>query len=384
MKLKIYGPDLYVLAFIFLSTIPYLYPNNFFYFKKVFSYEAVALTALALAIIALISKKIAESIKIKTSSPASRIKNNTLYRLSKTIILISLFVNISIVINAITNHSGDVLITKQTLRDFGGLNIISQIYIPFIPIFIITANELRKKFKIILVLMAIFLLARSYLLAERLAFIEFIIPVIISLSIINKTRASLLNIILIFSSAIIFFITFEITRQFYNQYVKETGTFDIFLGVTWSLERFFSYYADTLNKFYFLINFNTAHDSFNIIKPIFTILSRLGFNFEQSSAIYYSYYNFKDFTNPGGLAQIYADFGFFFGSLFLIFIIFLLYYSYRKTMAGSYFMLGLYSMLILCILEIPRLFLFYETRLFIPLLFYSIVFMSIKITKNIK
>ena len=386
LKIKYYlsSPYIYVVATIFLITVPYLYPQHFFIYKKAFTINEHLIFSFMFIILILAGFCISSLPKLKLKKIYIEHRkdfcfNKNILTISLLMVILSLLVNLLIVINGFTYlNNGNVLTAKNSLDDFGGVNILSQFYMFFLPILQYWSLSKKKYYvNVLLIFLGIILFIRSALLAERLAFIEYIIPIIVIYSYHYKMKLGIIKVIKYFLYFLLFFIALELTRQFYVQFFLESDKdVDFLFAITWALERFFAYYADTQNKLYFVIENQFSFSTYHFLYPVERVLMRV-FSINMISPQFdYNEFNWKDFTNPGGISMLYTDFGYFF--ILCIIIIFSLFFIlWKKINSGSIIALAIYPHFVVGILEIPRFIYFYLTRFAYPFVFFISIYFAL-------
>lgn len=377
IKINFENPILYALGFIFFFSIPYLYPSFHFKYTKIFSPGTHILICSFIVILVALSYY-ASKVNIFPNRSHSRLQvPQQFYKVCKIGLYIAFFMNVLIVLNALQAYQGNILSTKKSLEEFGGINIVSQVYMFFLPPFIYYAYNHKKRHKLALFFLGTILLIRSILMAERVAFLEFLVPVFVTYFIATEKKVFITKILKYFSLLLLFFMVLELSRQFYNQYLERGGSVEVGFALSWALERFFAYYADTTNKFYFALTHDLEFSSQHYLNPFERIISRISTIEIQSSTIDFGEHRWKDFTNPGGLTMLYTDFGYFAVLAFtLTFTIF--FKSFRSIKEGSLFALCIYPNLVTVILELPRFVNFYNTRFFVPFILFLFVYTTYK------
>lgn len=370
IRINFANPILYAIGFIFLFFVPYLYPSFHFPYQKVFSPILHLVISIFLLILVITSYKLSK-IRLTRKRSLKEIEvPEQLYSICKAGILIALIMNTLIVLNALDAYNGDIAIAKKSIEEFGGINIISQTYMFFLPPFVYHAYKKGRKYKLVLISLGFILLIRSILMAERVAFLEFLIPVFITYFLATERKLLVTKILKYFSMLLLFFMILELSRQFYSQYLAGGGTVDTWFAFSWTLERFFAYYADTTNKFYYSLVHDLAFTTQNYLYPVERILSRISSFQVESFEVNYGKFKWKDFTNPGGLTQLYTDFGYLSIIAFLCLFAFF-FKSFRSIQKGSIFALAIYPNLVTVILELPRFVGVYNTRFFVPFVLFT-------------
>lgn len=381
LKINFSSPWLFVLGFFFLYFFPYLYPSFHFPYTKVFPWYVHLAVSLFFSILILIAFKLSK-IKI-LSKPNFDLPSvsSQFYFLSKVGIYVALLMNIFIIINGLLSFQGNILSVKDSLENFGGLNILSQIYLFFLPPFIYYGIINKTRYKNTLFLLGFLLLIRSVIMSERMAFMEFLVPVFVTYFLVTQRRLYFTKLLKYFFIFLILFMAMELTRQFYNQYIAQGASVDVWFAISWTLERFFAYYADTTNKFYYSLTHDLGFTSQHYLTPFTRIIDRITSTdlnaIATVSEVDYGEYRWKDFTNPGGPTMLFTDFGYF--SVFIFILLFFAFFkSYKLIWNGSLYALCFYPNLVTVVLELPRFVNFYNTRFFVPLVFFSLVFLSYK------
>ncbi len=379
-KLSFAAPRLYILGMCFLIIVPYLYPQSYFPYTKVLSIPEHLLAVSAIILFVLIAYSSSWAIKPRKMEKLNGVEiviPKLLFQLSVFVVAISLVINVLIVVNAILSFEGNFYSAKNSIDDFKGINIISQFYLFFIPIVLYhSVKKGLKRGKQVVIFLGGVLLVRAGLMGERVAFLEYFIPVIVTLAYINQTKISYFKVLKYFLIFLAFFVVLELTRQFYVQYViRGDGDVTVGFAFSWALERFFAYYADTQNKLYFAIENHLSYSTTHYLYPLKRVAYRI-FDYQSTAeSIYYGKYHWRDFTNPGGFSMFYTDFGFF-GVIPLFLLIFSFFRFWNVLISKqAIYALAIYPNLVIVILEMPRFVFFYQTRYVYPLLVFGFVYL---------
>lgn len=377
IKINFANPILYAVGFVFLFFVPYLYPIHHFKYTKVFAPFTHLLISFFIIILVALSYYLSKISFFRNSFHSQLRISPQFIMVCKIGLYISLLMNILIVLNALHGYQGNLFSAKKSLEEFGGINILSQTYMFFLPPFIYYSFHNNRRHKIFLVVFGSILMVRSVLMAERVAFLEFLVPVFITYFLATEKKVYFTKILKYFFLLLLFFMILELSRQFYNQYLAEGGSVDIWFALTWTLERFFAYYADTANKFYFAVTHDLEFSTQNYLTPFIRIIQRITGLELHSSSIDYGEFRWRDFTNPGGLTMLFTDFGYL--SIFAFSFLFIIFFkSFRSLKKGSVFSLCIYPNLVTVILELPRFVNFYNTRFFVPLVVFIIIYITYK------
>jgi hypothetical protein len=375
-RIQLASPALYVTAMLFLVCLPYLYPQQHFPYQQVLS-RGEHLTVVGAYLVLVFGAYLLASfpsLKIRQwkTLPALTIPSPIL-KISKVVIIASLVMNVLIILVAVSAFDGNFHSSKDSLEKFGGINIISQFYLFFMPAYVYGCYMRNGKIPRLIIFLGIVLLLRSFLMAERLAFLEFLVPLIVTLSLIRNVYVSVARLGKYFLYLLAFFMGLELTRQFYLQYiVRGEGDVDPWFAISWAAERFFAYYADTQNKFYYLVAQKQAFTSLHILEPFYRVINRIAGTTIEKPIYEYGDFRWVDFTNYGGSAMLYTDLGWFAPILFVVFVAFFL-ILWKRLHQKSYLALCLYPNFVVAIVEFPRFIMPYQTRFALPLLFFFLV-----------
>ena len=379
VKINLANPILYAIGFVFLFLVPYLYPVSHFQYTKVFSpsiHLLISCFIISLVVFSFYLSKI--RFTRRGFNPQLQISTQ-FYHVCKAGLYVALFMNTLIVLNALQAYMGatNIFSAKKSLEEFGGINILSQTYMFFLPPYIYYSYRHKKAHKLLLATLGFTLLARSVLMAERVAFLEFLVPVLVTYYLATDKKVYLTKILKYFSLLLMFFMLLELSRQFYNQYLAKGDSVDIWFALSWTLERFFAYYSDTANKFYFVVAHDLGFTTQQYLTPFIRIIQRVA-DFELNTvSIEYGEFRWRDFTNPGGLTMLFTDFGYL--SIFIFMSFFVMFFkAFRSLKEGSIFALCIYPNLVTVILELPRFVNFYNTRFFVPLFAFISVYIVFK------
>ena len=218
----------------------------------------------------------------------------------------------------------------------------------------------------------------SFLFAERLHLMEFVISVFVGYLCANDIKVSIKKIFNISISFIIIFMAFEATRNFYVMYfVKGTGI--SFKDAIYNLfERFAAYYGDTTNKFAIVLsNPDVDYYPFHYLYWFKKQLTKdetwfsgtsVGALADSSNASY------ENLTNIGSFALLYSDFGVMSLIICMIFGIIPSYLFLKFNARPSLIMGILLIVFIINALEFTRIFYIFNLRSwmsFVPILIYS-------------
>lgn len=392
MKVKylISSPMVAILGLLFLWYVPYLYPSHFFPFKKVYGIWGHTLFCSILLLIIGVSRMLSgfpgialQKFETKPITPPKISK--TWYTISKVFIYSATILNILIAVNAYMSYNGNIHASKASLEDFGGINIISQFYLFFIvPYLLYTFQNNLKWNKVFLWVFMAIIFCRSIFLAERLAILEFVLPIILIYVTVKNKKVMLTKFGKYFIVLMLFFILLELTRQFSNQYGDKNV--DIWFKLQWTLERFFNYYGDTQNKFYFVFHNDLSFETTYYLEWADRILGRItGIEAQTSTGIDFGEYRWRDYTNFGGLSYTYTDFGLILGVLFLLAFFTFFFRLWFKLKKGSVYAWSIYPMYFIWVVEFARYNGVFLNRFIVAFILFNLVyfvFRNVKILKS--
>lgn len=393
MKLKIRhlisSPFIATAAYLFFVYVPYLYPTFHFPFEKVYGFWEHTLVCLVLFTLILVARVLAHYPHLKLPKfESSKIVvpkvSKAWFYIATLFLLASLFMNVLMDINAMSSYTGNLSSSKKSLEDFGGINIISQLCLFFVVPYLIYIEQNKRRWGyLFLGLLLLSVMVRSYFMAERLAALELLIPIVITFVTIKGTKVLLTKLLKYFFILLGFFVLFELTRQFRNQYKDEAV--DLGFKVSWTVERFFDYYGDTQNKFYYALENDMSFTSTSYLDWGGRILKRVGLDVtKQTDKIDYGEYVWKDFTNKGGLAMIYTDFGLLMGIGFFVCYFTSFFVLWFKLKKGSLYAWSIYPFFFVWIIELARYNPIFLTRFLVPFMVFNAMYLFYEGAKNIK
>ncbi len=369
-----------VAGFLVLTILPYFVPLEYMAIIKVYGpgmhlfisaiLAGVLLTAYALYA-GLFQPRLAPmSLRADDDFP------NMMYTATRGMIILAILANVAIVGWALRELPGGVFAMKRALADFEGVNILSQSYLFALGPFLYLAVGLKRPWKLLLALLGGLLFVRGFIMAERLALLEFAIPALVVLSLLRLVIIRLTHLIMIGLGVPALFVLGEIFRSFYAKFVRESGWNQLELGfiLQWNLERLALYYVDTLNKFYFQMKYQFFHITQFYAEGTLKMLSRLGLAERPTDTVLdplvsaFSY-GAEEMTNPGGLAVMLSDFGWAGLVVFGVFVL-VLFAAHWRALRGGMIALACYPILFLTMLEMPRFVYLYLSRALFPFLLF--------------
>ena len=375
------------LVYVLLFSLPYLVPEQFFLYKKVFSFPVHIAISIILFVVGWsaisLGGTIGQSIHLKFSQKVIK-SSKFLYQSSRLFITISTIANfvLALYIYKVGVGSQDdlnLLDTKSAAAEqFGGFTFFTQLYLFFLPFYIKYSVENKLSWKWKVLLLGVSLLVRSFFYGERVAIMEYTVFTIVTLEYLSIIKISYKKIMLFMSVFIVFFIGAELSRQFYVQYVLTNSDIDTGFALQWAIERYAAYYSDTTNKFYLVLQDGLFFNTSFYLHFFGQIFSKFGIQVSSGDFNLQAYgvshdYVFNDFNNSGGITMFFLDFGYWAILLFVfIFLLFGMIHKFYVKRQGV-FSLCVYPSFALMVLDFPRVFYFYDTRILIPFMFFLAV-----------
>jgi hypothetical protein len=377
-----------------LTVVPYFYPIYYVAVRKYWSFEAHLSFSAVLLIVNL-------SLYVLYSGYLRALKSNlqpirytadfadVLLFVSRCAIWIAMLANTGLVLYVLPHYSGSS--PKMAMGELGGVNILSQLHVCFLGPFIGISIRRKSPWKLIVALLSVSLIARSFVLSERMALLEMMVPLIVILCLYRRIRVSWLHLALMLLAVPIFFVAAELMRSFYAKFVAAGGwgAIDPWFAFFWNFERFFIYYIDVINKFYFILENNQyglTHYWFGGIASIFSNFgltedpkqqdfSPLGLILDATGV------RTPEMTNIGGFSQLFTDFGWWGVPVYLGLVI-LLFATHAGALRGSMLCVGLYPLLFLNFTDMARRIILYESRALFPLTIFLVAYAGIHLLSS--
>lgn len=389
---NISNPFYAIAGFLLLTILPYLVPLEYMAIIKVYGVGAHVLVSMAIAALLLTAYAVYAGLFQPRLAPMPLRRDedfpNLMYNATRAMILLALFANIAIVGWAFRKFPDGVFAMKMALADFEGVNILSQSYLFALGPFLYLAIGLNRPWKRLLTILGVVLFVRGMAMGERLALLEFAIPLIVMLSLLRVVTIRLTHLIMMGFGIPALFVLGEIFRSFYRKFVEESGWSQLELSfiLQWNLERLALYYTDTQNKFYFQMKYQFFNITEFYAEGVRKIASRFGLverpDMKALGSLVSSFdYGNEEMTNPGGLAILLSDFGWYGLGLFAVFILVLFAFHWRAVRGGM-LALACYPILFLTLLEMPRFIYLYLSRALFPLVLFLCVFMLVRLVSR--
>jgi hypothetical protein len=354
-----------------------------------------------------------QNLKINASS------NNIvkqLFKITRVLLIISTLLLLFIVFSGALSFQGNFYSSKDKLGDFNGVRILIHLKNVLIPLSLSRVissyllsyeglpNQLVFSLKRVsifwnfsfknyptiswLIVISIFLSGfYSFYFGERMTFYETLVSVILPLNLYGIIRLSVKQIFFVSMAFVLSFMAFEFSRNFYIQYIERGQAnidWDFFVfAFQYTLDKFFLYYMDCVNKFVFVIS-NDLGGTGGQLKILIEPLASLGIvdtSYFQINQYLSSEYFTDMLTNYGAATVLYLDFGWL-GILFIVIAFMILCFLFKACLRGVFEFVPYYNLLILSFLELPRIPYWYFSRFTIPLFFYiSFLFFTTSIRR---
>lgn len=376
-------------AFLLLTLLPYLVPMEYMEIIKMVGPLEHLLTCLVLGGVLLGGYALyATALEPRFDPWPERMEvpfRDTFYLFMRVLIWVGVVANIGILAWCIPHYSGSVFSMKAAMSSLGGVNILSQSYLfalgPFLYLSLVLGRPYRRE----LLWLAVVLALRGFLLAERLALMEFAVVALVSLALLRQMLIPLSRLVLIGVAVPVLFVTAEIFRSFYAKFVRESGWSHLDLGfiLQWNLERLALYYTDVTNKFYFQVTEQYFYMTEYYLRGLRSIGARVGLaeeeEFNPVAALIQQFdVGNQEMTNPGGLAVLLSDFGWWGGAV-LVLIVALLFLTHLRANRGHLISLAVYPVLFLTIVELPRFVYLYSSRCITPFVLFLLAWIAARL-----
>ncbi|MFC7334016.1 hypothetical protein [Rhodocista pekingensis] len=383
------NPAYAVAAFLMLTLLPYLVPMEYMEIVKMVGPLEHLLTCLVLAGLLLGAYALYAALLDPRFDPRpERLEapfRDTLYLFTRILIWVAVVANIGILAWCIPHYSGSIFSMKAAMADLGGVNILSQSYLFAIGPFLYLSLARQRPYRRELLWLAVVLAVRAFLLAERLALMEFAVVALVSLAVLRQMLIPLTRLVLIGVAVPVLFVTAEIFRSFYAKFVRDTGWGHLDLGfiLQWNLERLALYYTDVTNKFYFMLKEQYFYTTEFYLRGLRSIGARFGLAEEEAPSqinILIEQYDVgnEEMTNPGGLAVLMSDFGWW-GTGVLALLVTLLFLTHLRASRGHLVSLAVYPVLFLTVVELPRFVYLYSSRCITPFVLFLLAWIGARL-----
>ncbi len=285
--------------------------------------------------------------------------------------------NLYLLVNVLPRIGGGVFSMKSVVAEGEGLFILTQLHIWFLGPYVAIGLLRGERIVRTLALLGLLVLMRAVLVGERLALLEFLLPLMVVLTLMGRIRIGWGRLFAIVGFVPVFFLSTEIFRSFWSKFADTGGglsQFSLDFIIAWNLERFFSYYVDVTNKLYLTLTeqffWQTSFWSVGMSRMLYRFgLSEL----PDESILFDTLERFgvrsQELTNPGGLQTFMSDFGWWGVAAYLGLVVLLL-VAHRSARLGAPMAYGLYPVLWFTFADLVRLNYLYESRAIFPLILF--------------
>jgi oligosaccharide repeat unit polymerase len=372
-------PAYAMIAFLILTALPYLAPMEYMDILKLATLgQHLRFCALLAGLI--IGMLVLYDILGRPTfeperRPLSAEFSANMYWLAKALMLVAIAANGVVLLYALPRlAAGGVFAAKMALQDFEGVNILTQTYLFALGPYIYLSQRRGEPFLRILLILGGLLAARAFLMAERLALMELAVPAIVVLSMLRLMRVTVGRMLLIAFGVPTIFVVAEVFRSFYAKFVEEIGWAHLSFSfvLQWNLERLALYYTDVLNKFYLILQTHYFGTTQFYLEGVHRMAARLGWSGDtkiEELADWVALFGAGnvEMTNPGGLASLFTDFGWWavpvlFGFAFLLML------NHWRANRGGLLALAMYPTLFMTAVELPRFVYLYSSRVLFPMM----------------
>ena len=378
-------PAFAMLAFTLLTALPYLVPMEYMEIIKLATPgKHLMVCSLIGSIVAglwILYDLLARPQFLAGGRPQSDDFIRTMWQAARGLIWIAIAANAVVLVYAAPRMLDSVFAAKKALEDFEGVNILTQSFLFAIGPYLYLSEIQKKPYWRTLLVLSALLAVRAFMMAERLALMEIAVPALVVLSLRRQISITVGRLAALVTGVPVLFVTAEVFRSFNAKFVEETGWayLDFSFILQWNLERLALYYTDVTNKFYLILNTGYFYTTAFYEEGIQRILARFGFEEVSNSALSEWVYLFgagnPEMTNPGGLASMFTDMGWWAVPALLFFAVMLLVAHWRAA-RGSIFCLAVYPVMFLAMVELPRFVYLYQSRVVFPFAFFLVVWLA--------
>jgi hypothetical protein len=383
-------------ALMLVTVFPYFYQTTFIEVRKYWSFEQHLGFALGFAVVNLSLYGVyAGYLKALKANPRpiryTADFADIMLLASRGAVWIAMLANFGVVAYVIPRYQGNIGSLKDAFGDLGGVNILTQLHLCFLGPFIGISIRRKSPWKLTVALLSVSLIARSFLLSERMALMEMAVPLIVLLRLYRVIRVRWLHLALMLLAVPVFFIAAELMRSFYAKFVAAGGwgAIDPWFAIGWNLDRLFIYYIDVINKFYYVLDTNLSGTSQFWSKGVASIFSNFGLA-EDPQKVPFSTLELildgtgvrtPEMTNFGGFTQLFSDFGWW-GFLIYIGLVLLLFLTHAGAVRGSMLCVGIYPLMFLNFADMARRIILYESRAIFPLAIFLFTYAGVHILSS--
>lgn len=210
-------------------------------------------------------------------------------------------------------RSGSFLTARAAL-DFQGVGVLLRLYVVALPVYLVSVGRITKEIVLAVLMLFASIFVRAIALSERSAVLEFLI--VGSICYQGVTRRSLLKYALAATPFLPIYMALALRDRLVTQGVRVTG--DTLDAIYFELNDTLIYYTDTINKLYAGVFQGLTSNEFYFADPFYKLLGAgkvtdvaagtKALLLQLNSAGLTN----SGLSNPGGLAQDFSDFSYFF------------------------------------------------------------------------
>jgi hypothetical protein len=374
-----------------VTIVPYFYPTYYVQVRKYWSLEEHLMFSTIFAVVNLSMYGIYSSYLRVLKSCLRPLQYKVdfadlLLLASRGAVWIATLANFGVVLYVIPHYSGDLNSLKAAFGELGGVNILTQLHLCFLGPYIGISVRRKVPWRLVVALLSVSLVARAFLLSERIALMELAVPLLVVLCLYRCIHVRWWQLALMVLAVPVFFISAELLRSFYSKFVAAGGweAVDPWFAIGWNLERLFIYYIDVINKFYFVLDTNQQGTSDFWFRGIGSIASNFGLAEDPTKREFIPLELMLDgtgvrtpeMTNYGGFTQLLSDFGWW-GLVVYLGLVTGLFATHAGAVRGSMLCIGLYPLLFLNFTDMARRIILYESRAIFPLIIFMVAYFGI-------
>jgi hypothetical protein len=372
-------PGFPLAAVVLLTTLPYLWPMEYSGVVKYWDTPSHLAFCVGFAIVQLAVWAFYRMLfptPWYVPDPAGRYEA-VLFGFCRLAIWGAIGANLYLLANVLPRIGGGVFAMKSVVAEGEGLFIFTQLHVwflgPYVAIGVLRGERIVRT----LALLGLLVLMRAVLVGERLALLEFLLPMMVVLTLMGRIRIGWGRLFAIVGFVPVFFLSTEIFRSFWSKFADTGGglsQLSLDFIIAWNLERFFSYYVDVTNKLYLTLTeqffWQTSFWSVGVSRMLY----RFGLaEFPDESILFETLERFgvrsRELTNPGGLQTFMSDFGWW-GVVAYLGLVVVLLVAHRSARLGAPMAYGLYPVLWFTFADLVRLNYLYESRAIFPLILF--------------
>lgn len=213
-----------------------------------------------------------------------------------------------------TAYRSGSFLTARAALDFQGVGVLLRLYIVAVPVYLVSVRRITKEIILVVSILFFSIFVRAIALSERSAVLEFLIVMMICYQ--GVTRRSLVKYALFATPFLPVYMALTLRDRLLTQGVRLTG--DTLSAIAFEVNDTLIYYADTINKLYAGLFEGLTSDTWYFADPFYKLLGAgkvtdvaVG-NKALLWQLHSAGFTNPGLSNPGGLAQDFSDFGFFF------------------------------------------------------------------------